>query len=104
MIPVLQGRFEIISLSGSFLFSENSGGQLRTGGLSVSLAGSDGRVLGGGVAGLLMAATPVQVYTLSCALVSSSFCLCLMCVHVKSVPCLCILAFLDLYSKFLFTM
>lgn len=56
-----EGRFEIISLSGSFLFSENSGGQLRTGGLSVSLAGSDGRVLGGGVAGLLMAATPVQI-------------------------------------------
>lgn len=56
-----EGRFEIISLSGSFLFSENSGGQVRTGGLSVSLAGSDGRVLGGGVAGLLMAATPVQI-------------------------------------------
>lgn len=64
---VLQGRFEIISLSGSFLFSENNG-QVRSGGLSVSLAGSDGRVLGGGVAGMLMAATPVQVLSLSHAL------------------------------------
>ncbi|PKU60053.1 Putative DNA-binding protein ESCAROLA [Dendrobium catenatum] len=33
----------------------------RTGGLSISLAGPDGRVLGGGVAGLLTAASPVQV-------------------------------------------
>ncbi|KAK4365818.1 hypothetical protein RND71_013698 [Anisodus tanguticus] len=50
-----EGRFEIISLSGSFLHST------RTSSLSVSLAGSDGRVLGGGVAGTLMAATQVQV-------------------------------------------
>ncbi|KAK3024698.1 hypothetical protein RJ639_042920 [Escallonia herrerae] len=57
----LQGRFEIISLSGSFLLSESNGNRSRTGGLSVSLAGSDGRVLGGGVAGMLLAATPVQV-------------------------------------------
>ncbi|XP_057978056.1 AT-hook motif nuclear-localized protein 13 [Malania oleifera] len=56
-----EGRFEIISLSGSFLLSENNGSRSRIGGLSVSLAGSDGRVLGGGVAGMLMAATPVQV-------------------------------------------
>ncbi|KAJ4951758.1 hypothetical protein NE237_028590 [Protea cynaroides] len=56
-----EGRFEIISLSGSSLFMENDGTRSRTGGLSVSLAGSDGRVLGGGVAGMLMAAGPVQV-------------------------------------------
>ncbi|XP_010269996.1 PREDICTED: AT-hook motif nuclear-localized protein 10-like isoform X2 [Nelumbo nucifera] len=56
-----EGRFEIISLSGSFLLTESGGTRSRTGGLSVSLAGSDGRVLGGGVAGMLMAATPVQV-------------------------------------------
>lgn len=56
-----EGRFEIISLSGSFLLTENGGTRSRTGGLSVALAGSDGRVLGGGVAGMLMAATPVQV-------------------------------------------
>ncbi|XP_010248274.1 PREDICTED: AT-hook motif nuclear-localized protein 10-like [Nelumbo nucifera] len=58
---LMQGRFEIISLSGSFLLTESGGTRSRTGGLSVSLAGSDGRVLGGGVAGMLMAATPVQV-------------------------------------------
>ncbi|XP_022720634.1 AT-hook motif nuclear-localized protein 10-like isoform X2 [Durio zibethinus] len=56
-----EGRFEIVSLSGSFLLSENGGQRSRTGGLSVSLSGPDGRVLGGGVAGLLMAASPVQV-------------------------------------------
>lgn len=56
-----EGRFEIISLSGSFLLTDNGGTCGRTGGLSVALAGSDGRVLGGGVAGMLMAATPVQV-------------------------------------------
>ncbi|XP_020532771.1 AT-hook motif nuclear-localized protein 10 isoform X2 [Jatropha curcas] len=56
-----EGRFEILSLSGSFLLSESSGQRSRTGGLSVSLAGPDGRVLGGGVAGLLTAASSVQV-------------------------------------------
>ncbi|PON33397.1 PPC domain containing protein [Parasponia andersonii] len=56
-----EGRFEILSLSGSFLLSETGGQRSRTGGLSVSLSGPDGRVLGGGVAGLLMAASPVQV-------------------------------------------
>lgn len=58
---LIQGRFEILSLSGSFLLSENGGQRSRTGGLSVSLSGPDGRVLGGGVAGLLTAASPVQV-------------------------------------------
>ncbi|XP_020265413.1 AT-hook motif nuclear-localized protein 10-like [Asparagus officinalis] len=56
-----EGRFEILSLSGSFLLSDNGGQRSRTGGLSVSLAGPDGRVLGGGVAGLLTAASPLQV-------------------------------------------
>jgi predicted DNA-binding protein with PD1-like motif len=60
-----QGRFEMLSLSGSFLLSENDGHRSRTGGLSVSLAGPDGRVLGGSVAGLLTAASPVQVRHLS---------------------------------------
>lgn len=57
----LQGRFEILSLTGSYTTSENGGIKGRTGGLSVSLAGPDGRVIGGGVAGLLMAASPIQV-------------------------------------------
>ena len=58
---VVQGRFEILSLSGLYLLTENGGQRSRTGGLSVSLSGPDGRVLGGGVAGLLTAASPVQV-------------------------------------------
>ncbi|KAK6939179.1 PPC domain [Dillenia turbinata] len=56
-----EGRFEILSLSGSYLLTESGGQRSRTGGLSVSLAGPDGRVLGGCVAGLLTAAAPVQV-------------------------------------------
>lgn len=56
-----EGRFEILTLSGSYLLSESGGQRSRTGGLSVSLAGSDGRILGGGVAGLLIAASPIQV-------------------------------------------
>ncbi|XP_010426692.1 PREDICTED: AT-hook motif nuclear-localized protein 7-like [Camelina sativa] len=57
-----EGRFEILSLSGSFMETENQGGSRgRSGGMSVSLAGPDGRVVGGGVAGLLIAATPIQV-------------------------------------------
>ncbi|KAJ6790484.1 putative AT-hook motif nuclear-localized protein 7 [Iris pallida] len=57
----LLGRFEILSLSGSFMITENSGVRSRTGGISVSLAGPDGRVVGGGVAGSLLAASPIQV-------------------------------------------
>ncbi|XP_061361447.1 AT-hook motif nuclear-localized protein 13 [Gastrolobium bilobum] len=56
-----EGRFEIISLSGALQLSENNGERSRTSGLSVSVAGSDGRVLGGGVAGMLTAASSVQV-------------------------------------------
>jgi hypothetical protein len=57
-----QGRFEILSLSGSYTLSDNSGMRTREGGLSVSLAGPDGRVIGGAVAGLLTAAGPIQVW------------------------------------------
>ncbi|KAJ4971986.1 hypothetical protein NE237_005085 [Protea cynaroides] len=60
-ILTYEGRFEILSLSGSFAITEAGGVRSRTGGLSVSLAGPDGRVIGGGVAGLLMAASPIQV-------------------------------------------
>lgn len=56
-----EGRFEILSLSGSFMPSESGGTRSRSGGMSVSLASPDGRVVGGGVAGLLVAASPVQV-------------------------------------------
>ncbi|KAK4748572.1 hypothetical protein SAY87_015158 [Trapa incisa] len=56
-----EGRFEILSLSGSFMPGETGGTRSRSGGMSVSLASPDGRVVGGGVAGLLVAASPVQV-------------------------------------------
>ncbi|PKI65775.1 hypothetical protein CRG98_013847 [Punica granatum] len=56
-----EGRFEILSLSGSFTPTESGGAGSRSGGMSISLAGPDGRVLGGGLAGLLIAAGPVQV-------------------------------------------
>jgi len=56
-----EGRFEILSLSGSIFVMDIGGQRSRTGGLSVSLAGPDGRLLGGGVAGLLIAASPIQV-------------------------------------------
>ncbi|PON52968.1 PPC domain containing protein [Trema orientale] len=57
---VSNGRFEILSLSGSFTVSDTTA-RSRTGGLSVSLAGPDGRVIGGGIAGLLTAASPIQI-------------------------------------------
>ncbi|KAJ8443793.1 hypothetical protein Cgig2_017274 [Carnegiea gigantea] len=56
-----EGRFEILSLTGSFMPSESGGIRNRAGGMSVSLASPDGRVVGGGVAGLLVAASPVQI-------------------------------------------
>ncbi|XP_057962803.1 AT-hook motif nuclear-localized protein 14 isoform X1 [Malania oleifera] len=54
----IEGRFEILSLSGSYVRTELGG---RTGGLSVCLSTTDGQVLGGGVGGPLKAAGPVQV-------------------------------------------
>lgn len=58
-----EGRFEILSLSGSFTPTEFGGSRTtsRTGGMSISLASPDGRVVGGTLAGLLIAASPVQV-------------------------------------------
>lgn len=60
-ISPLQGRFEILSLSGSFMPNDRAGTKSRSGGMSVSLSSPDGRIVGGGVAGLLVAATPIQV-------------------------------------------
>ncbi|KAI3808341.1 hypothetical protein L1987_24290 [Smallanthus sonchifolius] len=56
-----EGRFEILSLSGSFTASESDIQHSRIRGLTVALSGPDGRVLGGNVVGLLTAASPVQV-------------------------------------------
>ncbi|XP_021717776.1 AT-hook motif nuclear-localized protein 8-like [Chenopodium quinoa] len=61
-LSTYEGRFEIVSLSGSFrLLDGGSGPRSWSGGLTVSLKDPDGRILGGGVAGLLTAASPVQV-------------------------------------------
>ncbi|CAE6215556.1 unnamed protein product [Arabidopsis arenosa] len=60
-IVTYEGRFEIITLSGSFLNYEVNGSTNRSGNLSVSLAGPDGRIVGGSVVGQLVAATQVQV-------------------------------------------
>ncbi|XP_024005805.1 AT-hook motif nuclear-localized protein 3 isoform X2 [Eutrema salsugineum] len=56
-----EGRFEILSLTGSFMQNDSGGTRSRAGGMSVCLAGPDGRVFGGGLAGLFLAAGPVQV-------------------------------------------
>ncbi|KAK7310653.1 hypothetical protein RJT34_08283 [Clitoria ternatea] len=57
-----EGRFEILNLGGSLFHPENDDNlHRRPGGLSVCLSGPDGRVLGGGVAGLLVAASTVQI-------------------------------------------
>ncbi|XP_015947284.1 AT-hook motif nuclear-localized protein 9 [Arachis duranensis] len=56
-----EGRFEILCLSGSYLLTDSDGSRNRSGGLSVSLASPDGRVIGGGVGGVLVAASTVQV-------------------------------------------
>ena len=60
LLLFIQGRFEILSLTGSFMPAESGGMRNRSGGMSVSLASPDGRVVGGGVAGLLVAAGAVQ--------------------------------------------
>ncbi|EOA12533.1 hypothetical protein CARUB_v10026514mg [Capsella rubella] len=56
-----EGRYEILSLSGSFMPIENGGTKGRSGGMSISIAGPNGKIVGGGLAGMLIAAGPVQV-------------------------------------------
>lgn len=53
----MQGLYEIISRLGSFLLSEDNGTHIRSSGSSVTLAGSYGRILGGAIVGVLIAAT-----------------------------------------------
>lgn len=53
-----EGQYEILTLDGSFRPLENGS---RAGALKVSLAGSDGKVVGGNVAGMLVAASPIQM-------------------------------------------
>ncbi|KAL0552680.1 hypothetical protein IC582_011798 [Cucumis melo] len=53
-----EGRFEIVSLCGSYVRTDLGG---KTGGLSVCLSSAEGHIIGGGVGGPLKAAGPVQV-------------------------------------------
>ncbi|XP_042374454.1 AT-hook motif nuclear-localized protein 19-like [Zingiber officinale] len=57
-VVALHGRFEILSLSGTFLPGPSQPG---TTGLTVYLAGGQGQVVGGSVVGPLVAAGPVMV-------------------------------------------
>ncbi|GMP68161.1 hypothetical protein CsSME_00027874 [Camellia sinensis var. sinensis] len=57
-VMALQGRFEILSLTGSFLPGPAPPGST---GLSIYLAGGQGQVVGGAVVGSLVAAGPVMV-------------------------------------------
>ncbi|CAL9115484.1 unnamed protein product [Musa textilis] len=61
-VATLQGRFEILSLSGSFLPPPAPPGATS---LAVFLAGGQGQVVGGSVVGALIAAGPVTVIAAS---------------------------------------
>jgi predicted DNA-binding protein with PD1-like motif len=63
-----RGRFEILSLSGMYLpspSSSSSSSSSLSGGLTISLAGAQGQVVGGSVAGELTAAGPVTIIAAS---------------------------------------
>uniref|UniRef100_A0A803KPX6 AT-hook motif nuclear-localized protein n=1 Tax=Chenopodium quinoa TaxID=63459 RepID=A0A803KPX6_CHEQI len=53
-----EGRFDIISLTGSYVRSDLGG---KAGGLSACLSTTNGQIVGGGVGGPLIAAGPVEV-------------------------------------------
>ncbi|GER57449.1 AT hook motif DNA-binding family protein [Striga asiatica] len=55
-----EGHFDMVNLSGSFI-NEADEPQGSTGGLTVTFMGPDGRLIGGPVEGILIAASPVQV-------------------------------------------
>ena len=58
----LQGQFEIISLKGSYLLSDEGGSGNSNGGLSIMVSTPCGSLFGGSVGGPLIAADPVQVH------------------------------------------
>ncbi|GAB4844376.1 AT-hook motif nuclear-localized protein 22 [Ancistrocladus abbreviatus] len=61
-VVTLHGRFEILSLSGSFL---PPSAPPAASGLTIYLAGGQGQVVGGGVVGLLLASGPVVIMATS---------------------------------------
>ncbi|KAM3207949.1 hypothetical protein ACQJBY_062931 [Aegilops geniculata] len=58
---IYEGYFDIVTLSGMYLLSKSNGLSTLKGGFSISLVGHDGSLFGGGLAGPLIAASPVQV-------------------------------------------
>ncbi|KAI7742034.1 hypothetical protein M8C21_030040 [Ambrosia artemisiifolia] len=60
-----EGRFEILSLSGSFTPGEFGGVLSQETKMSITLSSPDGRVVGGQLGGVLTAAGPVQVVVAS---------------------------------------
>ncbi|GFP93003.1 hypothetical protein PHJA_001444600 [Phtheirospermum japonicum] len=55
-----EGHFDMVNLSGSYI-NDADGPHGPTGGLNVTFSGPDGRLIGGPVEGVLIAASPVQV-------------------------------------------
>ncbi|XP_051131266.1 AT-hook motif nuclear-localized protein 10-like [Andrographis paniculata] len=60
-VMTFQGSFEIVGLSGTYTLSERQGIKCWAGRLAVLLARPDGTVIGGTVAGVFMAASPVRI-------------------------------------------
>ncbi|CAI5529303.1 unnamed protein product, partial [Closterium sp. Naga37s-1] len=58
------GALDVVSLSGSYVPDDPADASSRMGGLTATLVGSDGRVLGGTVASPLLAFSTVQVTVL----------------------------------------
>ncbi|XP_073272204.1 AT-hook motif nuclear-localized protein 11-like [Primulina huaijiensis] len=56
-----EGRFDIVSLCGSHIYTERGLGGRRVARLSIQLANPDGRIFGGVVGGWLIAAVPTQL-------------------------------------------
>ncbi|XP_062172859.1 AT-hook motif nuclear-localized protein 1-like [Alnus glutinosa] len=59
------GPFEILSLSGSYTFSETGGVHGRNGSLSILMSRPNGQVCGGGVASALIAGGPIELVVAS---------------------------------------
>lgn len=55
-----EGHFDMVNLSGSYI-NDGSSPHGPTGGINVTFAGPDGRLIGGPIEGVLIAASPVQV-------------------------------------------
>ncbi|XP_057805671.1 AT-hook motif nuclear-localized protein 9-like [Salvia miltiorrhiza] len=60
-----EGRFDILSLTGSYAQNDVNAPHGPVGCLNVTLSGPDGRVIGGGVDGVMLAGSPVQVVVAS---------------------------------------